>query len=84
MVSKTVQTNPEFAAEIGALIRKQIGAIATLKKVYIVPRLPKTRSGKVLRKTMRLMLEAKHFELPSTIEDASVLDELEEIFNLVI
>lgn len=84
VVSKTVQTNPEFAAEIAALIRKQIGAIATLKKVYVVPRLPKTRSGKVLRKTMRLMLEAKHFELPSTIEDASVLDELEEIFNLVI
>jgi propionyl-CoA synthetase len=84
VVSKAIQTNPEFAAEIAALIRKQIGAIATLKKVYVVPRLPKTRSGKVLRKTMRLMLEAKHFELPSTIEDASVLDELEEIFNLVI
>lgn len=84
VVSKSEQASAELDTEIAALIRNQIGAIATLKKVYVVQRLPKTRSGKVLRKTMRLMLEAKPFDLPSTIEDASVLVELEEIFNLAI
>jgi acyl-coenzyme A synthetase/AMP-(fatty) acid ligase len=63
------------------LIRHTIGAIACLKLVYIAQRLPKTRSGKVLRKTMRLMLEHKHYEIPSTIEDIHVLAELKELFT---
>lgn len=59
-------------------IRNTIGAIAFLKTVYTVKRLPKTRSGKILRKTIRAMLDQIPYTIPSTIEDASVIDELKE------
>ena len=60
------------------MVREQIGAIACFKNALVVKRLPKTRSGKILRRIMRCIADGKPFQPPSTIEDMSVLDELAE------
>ncbi|GLX02816.1 propionyl-CoA synthetase [Microtetraspora sp. NBRC 16547] len=62
--------------ELIARVREQVGAVAALKRVDVVAGLPKTRSGKILRKTMRGIAEGADEPVPSTIEDASVLDAL--------
>lgn len=62
--------------ELVGLVRSQIGPVADFKDVQVVPALPKTRSGKILRKTMRQMADGVEYSVPSTIEDASVLDDL--------
>lgn len=59
------------------LVREQIGAIACLKTIIVVPRLPKTRSGKILRRIIAQIADRKTYALPSTIEDISVLEEIE-------
>jgi propionyl-CoA synthetase len=61
-------------AEIVSAIRDQIGPVAALKEVVIVPALPKTRSGKILRRTMRGIADGRPEPVPSTIEDIRVLD----------
>jgi propionyl-CoA synthetase len=66
----------EVSAELVAMVRDQIGAVAALKDVRVVDGLPKTRSGKILRKTMREIADGVPEQVPSTIEDASVLDRL--------
>lgn len=58
-------------------VRDQVGAVASFRRAIIVQRLPKTRSGKILRKVMRAMTDGKEFSMPSTIEDPAVLDELQ-------
>ncbi|MGI9195991.1 MAG: propionyl-CoA synthetase [Candidatus Nanopelagicales bacterium] len=63
-------------AEIVALVRERIGPVAALHRVVIVPALPKTRSGKILRRSMRAIADGREEPIPSTIEDASVLDVL--------
>ncbi len=63
-------------AELVARVREEVGAVAALRQVDIVAALPKTRSGKILRKTMREIADGKTPTVPSTIEDASVLDDL--------
>lgn len=60
------------------LIRDQIGAIAFFKNALLVKRLPKTRSGKILRKTMRMLADGQTFSMPSTIDDPQILTEIEE------
>ncbi|NLU82455.1 propionyl-CoA synthetase [Rhodococcus sp. HNM0569] len=62
--------------ELVAMVRDQIGAVATFRDVTVVQALPKTRSGKILRKTMRQIADHEEYTVPSTIEDASVLDVL--------
>jgi propionyl-CoA synthetase len=61
------------------LVREKVGPVASFKKCVIVNRLPKTRSGKILRKTMRQIVDRKEYVIPSTIEDASVLDEIKDV-----
>ncbi|TFV56632.1 propionyl-CoA synthetase [Mycobacterium sp. PS03-16] len=63
-------------AEVVALVRDHIGPVAALKDVYVVPALPKTRSGKILRRTMRQIASGEEYKVPPTIEDAAVLDAL--------
>ncbi|MBM6404509.1 propionyl-CoA synthetase [Phycicoccus sp. CSK15P-2] len=63
-------------AELVQRVRDEVGAVASLKQVDVVPALPKTRSGKILRKTMREMADGRTPTVPGTIEDASVLDRL--------
>ena len=69
-------TDEEIAAELKGKVRADIGAIASLKDLIIVERLPKTRSGKILRKTLRQMIDGQEIEIPSTIDDPQVLEEL--------
>jgi propionyl-CoA synthetase len=70
------QDPEEIALELVAKVRDEIGAVAAFKDVTVVPGLPKTRSGKILRKTMREIADGKDAVVPSTIEDAGVLDTL--------
>jgi propionyl-CoA synthetase len=56
------------------MVRDEVGAVAAFRDVQVVSALPKTRSGKILRKTMREIADGKEAAVPSTIEDASVLD----------
>ena len=65
--------------ELVQLVNDRIGAVASLRMIDVVPALPKTRSGKILRKTMRGIAAGKDELVPSTIEDASVLDRLRPI-----
>lgn len=72
----------EVAAELVAMVRKEIGPVAAFRQVDIVSALPKTRSGKILRKTMREIADgAENPAVPSTIEDRSVLDALEDVLR---
>ena len=66
----------KLQTELVQMVREKVGAVAVLKTISIVKRLPKTRSGKILRKTMRAMIDGKDFTVPSTIEDPFVIDEL--------
>ncbi len=72
-----VSADPDdVARELVALVRAEIGAVVALKDVTVVSGLPKTRSGKILRKTMREIADGKDAAVPSTIEDTDVLDRL--------
>jgi len=71
----------DLRKEIVALVRKEVGPVAALNEVVVVPGLPKTRSGKVLRKTMRGIADGKQVDVPSTIEDVSILDILRPLLR---
>jgi len=60
-------------AELVALVRKEIGPVADFKNSTVVEALPKTRSGKILRKSMRQFADGEAYTVPSTIEDPSVI-----------
>jgi propionyl-CoA synthetase len=62
-------------------VRDQVGAVASLREVAVVPALPKTRSGKILRKTMRGIADGAEEPVPSTIDDPAVLDTLRPILR---
>jgi propionyl-CoA synthetase len=64
------------ATELVAMVRERIGPVAAFRQVSVVGALPKTRSGKILRKTMRGIAEGRNEPVPSTIEDPAVLDAL--------
>ncbi|MFM8748455.1 MAG: propionyl-CoA synthetase [Aestuariivirga sp.] len=66
----------DIEKECVARIREKIGAVAALKTVVVVPRLPKTRSGKILRATMRKIADREEFKTPATIDDPAILDEI--------
>ena len=67
--------------EVVQLVREQIGAVASLRDVVIVPRLPKTRSGKILRKLLRSIADGENFQIPSTIDDEAIIDEVRSEFK---
>jgi len=69
----------ELEKEITLMVREKIGAVASFKRAVVTQKLPKTRSGKILRKIMRKITDQQPFNPPSTIEDMSVLGELEEL-----
>jgi propionyl-CoA synthetase len=69
-------------AELVQRVREEVGAVASLRQVDIVSALPKTRSGKILRKTMREIADGKTPKVPGTIEDASVLDALAPVLRM--
>ncbi|MFJ7751296.1 acetate--CoA ligase [Arthrobacter sp. NPDC097144] len=66
----------ELRADLVKLVRESIGPVADFKDVQVVEALPKTRSGKILRKTMRQIADGDAYTVPSTIEDPGVIDAL--------
>jgi propionyl-CoA synthetase len=66
----------EIVTEAVALVRERVGPVASFKTAIVVERLPKTRSGKILRGTMRQIADGDAFTVPATIEDAAVLDDI--------
>jgi len=67
--------------ELVEAVRRDIGPVAAFRDVSVVDALPKTRSGKILRKTMRGIADGRDEPVPSTIEDAGVLDSLRSILR---
>lgn len=63
--------------ELVNLVRDQIGPVAAFKTVVVVQRLPKTRSGKILRGTMKSIADGKDYRMPATIDDPAILEEIE-------
>ena len=78
VVLKDGQTiaEPALEQELVAAVRARIGALACFRQVLVVARLPKTRSGKILRKTLRQLADGEPFALPATIDDPLILDEI--------
>jgi propionyl-CoA synthetase len=81
VVLKAGASDDGLSAALVAAVRDEIGAVASFKLVDVVPALPKTRSGKILRKTMRGIAAGKDEPVPSTIEDPAVLDALRPILR---
>jgi acyl-coenzyme A synthetase/AMP-(fatty) acid ligase len=75
------QQSDQISLELVAKVRDTIGAVAAFKTVYFVERLPKTRSGKILRKIIRAIADDMPYQVPSTIEDMTVLDELKWVLK---
>jgi acyl-coenzyme A synthetase/AMP-(fatty) acid ligase len=67
--------------ELVGMVRRSIGAFANFKRAVVVPRLPKTRSGKILRQVMRQMIDGVPYSIPSTIDDPGILPEIETILK---
>lgn len=70
-----------IAREIVALVRERIGPVAAFKTVRVVARLPKTRSGKVLRGTMKKIADGTPYQVPPTIDDPAILEEIESVLS---
>ncbi len=66
----------EIVAELVAKVCKEIGAVAAFRQAAVVARLPKTRSGKVLRATMRSIADSQAYNVPATIDDPKILEEI--------
>ncbi|MEU6218272.1 propionyl-CoA synthetase [Streptomyces sp. NPDC047022] len=77
----TVRSAEDVSADLVALVRETVGPVAALRRVDVVAALPKTRSGKILRRTMREIADGKDPELPSTIDDPAVLDALRPVLR---
>ena len=71
----------DLESQLISMVRKKVGPVASFKQSVIAKRLPKTRSGKILRATMRSLADGKPFTEPSTIEDPAVLVELKELMS---
>jgi len=65
------------------MMRDRVGPVAAFKVAVVVKRLPKTRSGKVLRRTMRALADGETPSVPATIEDPGVLPEIEQALGTV-
>jgi propionyl-CoA synthetase len=72
----TKRPDEEIVDEVVRLVRERIGPIAAFKTAAVVVRLPKTRSGKILRGTMRRIADCEQYSVPATIEDPATLDEI--------
>jgi propionyl-CoA synthetase len=70
------RSHEEIVAEVVQLVRDEIGPVAAFKTAAVVERLPKTRSGKILRGTMRRIADGDEYAVPATIDDPVILDEI--------
>jgi propionyl-CoA synthetase len=72
------RANTEIVGKVVQLVRERIGPVASFKTAIVVERLPKTRSGKILRGTMRRIADGDDYTTPATIDDPATLDEMED------
>ena len=68
--------NDRVVKEVVQLVRDKIGPVAAFKLATVVKRLPKTRSGKILRATMRAIADGAEYKMPATIDDPAILEEI--------
>ena len=73
----------EIVGEVVAMVREKIGPVAAFKVATVVKRLPKTRSGKILRGTMQKIADGEAYKMPATIDDPAILDEIAEALKSV-
>ena len=71
----------DIERDVVALVRDKLGPVAAFKRAMIVARLPKTRSGKILRGTIKKIADGEEWSMPATIEDPKALDEIAAAFN---
>ena len=71
-----------ISKEIISDVRQEIGAVASLKDILVVKRLPKTRSGKILRKLLRHISDDLEYNIPSTIDDVKIISEIETVYKI--
>jgi propionyl-CoA synthetase len=76
-------SHDEIKADLVRMVRERIGPVASFKKVAVVDRLPKTRSGKVLRATMRKIADGEEYRVPPTIDDPVILDEVTDALKSI-
>ena len=70
------RTQDEITGEVVKLVRDKIGPVAAFKLAVVVDRLPKTRSGKILRAIMVKIADGQEYKMPATIDDPAILDEI--------
>jgi len=73
----------EIAKELVNLVRDRIGPVAAFKLVAVVDRLPKTRSGKILRGAMKKIADGQEYKMPATIDDPAILGEIETTLRAI-
>jgi propionyl-CoA synthetase len=84
VLKRGVSRDPrDIVTEVVQMVRRQIGPVAAFRTALVVPALPKTRSGKVLRGTMQKIADAEAYKIPATIEDSSVLTEICQVLRQV-
>ena len=72
------QKHEDISKECVQMIRQKIGPVAAFKTAIVIKRLPKTRSGKILRGTIRKIADKEDYKMPATIDDPSILSEIKE------
>ena len=75
----TLEEKTKLTREINEKVRKEVGPIARIEAILYVQKVPKTRSGKILRGTLKKIINRETFKVPATIDDASFLDVIQEI-----
>lgn len=85
MVLKAGVNRPhaDIVKEVVKMVRERIGPVAAFKTATVVKRLPKTRSGKILRGTIQKIADNKEFKIPATIDDPTILNEIEDALNAI-
>jgi propionyl-CoA synthetase len=73
----------KLVGELVDLVREEIGPVAAFKTAAVVKRLPKTRSGKILRGIMRKIANGQEYKVPATIDDPAILDEITDVLKKV-
>ncbi len=76
--SGATKAEDEIVKDVVAMVRQKIGPVAAFKTATVVQRLPKTRSGKILRGTMKRIADGEPYKAPATIDDPAILDEIRE------
>ena len=81
--SGTVKDGSEIVGETVQMVRDKIGAVAAFKQAVVIERLPKTRSGKILRGTMQKIADNQDFKIPATIDDPEILEEIDMALQVI-